>query len=547
MRRIGGGVLALAVLGGLLASCGDDDGGSAQPDENDGGGGETTVPAEIQTGGRLVMAIVGETDGWTPANNRFTSSGLTVARAVYDPLAAFDAEGVAQPYLAESIEPNDEFTEWTITLRDGVTFHNGDPLTADAVVQNLEAVLASPLLGPSMKYVEGIEETGSLEVQVTMNQPWSTFPVLIAQQPGFIAHPSMLTAENPDPIGTGPFVFDEWIPDDRFTANRNPDYWRSDAAGTQLPYLDGVEFRVIADPTSRRQALDAGDIDLLQTNDSATLIELGTDLDPPDGQEVVYTAGSDDEMMIALNAQSGVTDNPKLRRALALGTDRELLNDSLYDGRFQIADTPYAPDSPWYSDPGWPEYDPDEASRLVEEVRASGDSAEVALSVGTAQDQLALGQAIAEQWNSIGVETQIKATETTQLTLDIVTGQYEATVISLFNAPDPDGDYHFWDTTNIAEPGEFSLAFTRYQNETMAEALAAARATTDEAERQAEYATVWSEVANNFPMIWLWHTQYVILEREQVNGVDTFVLPSGDPAQIVNWGSVFLTEAWLQD
>lgn len=546
MRRIGGAVLALTMLGGVLAGCGSGDSGSAQPEDDPGTDSGTTQPVEVQTGGRLVMAIVGETDGWTPANNRFTSSGLTVARAIYDPLAAFDAEGVAQPYLAESIEPSDDFTVWTITLRDGITFHNGDPLTADAVVQNLEAVLASPLLGPSMKYVEEIEETAPLVVEVTMNQPWSTFPVLIAQQPGFVAHPSMLTADNPDPIGTGPFVFDEWVPDDRFVADRNPDYWRADATGAQLPYLDGVEFRVIADPTSRRQALDAGDIDLLQTNDSATLIELGEELDPPDGQEVVYTAGADDEMMIALNSQSGATDNPKLRRALALGTDRELLNDALYEGRFQIADTPYAPDSLWYSDPDWPDYDPDEASQLVEELKESGASVEIALSVGTAQDQLALGQAIAEQWNTIGVDTQIKATETTQLTLDIVTGQYEATVISLFNAPDPDGDYHFWDTTNIAEPGEFSLAFTRYQNETMAAALEAARATTDEAARQAEYAVVWDEVADNFPMIWLWHTQFVILGREAVNGIDTFTLPSGDPAQIVNWGSVFLTEAWLQ-
>lgn len=543
-------VVAAAVLGVivLLAGCGggDDETTSSTvaqgPDEST----TTTTPLTPEPGGKAVYGIPNETDGWTPANNRWTTGGLNVARAVYDPLAAFDADGVARPYLAESIEPNEDFTEWTITLRDGVTFHNGDPLTADAVALNLLAVKDSALIGPTFKSVASIEAAGTQVVRVTMSEPWSTFPVLIAQQPGFIVHPSMITGETTDPLGTGPFVFEEWVVDDHFSTERNPNYWRTDASGTQLPYLNEVEFRVITEPLSRSQSLDAGDVDLISTNDSQTLMDLGPELDAGEDLTVSYSPGSDDEQLVALNAQSGALDEPRLRIALAKATDRELLNETLYDGRFEIADTPYSEDSPWYSDPHWTEYDPDAARELVQQVADDGGDTTVTLAAVTSAGGVEQAQAIAEQWEAVGVTVEIESLDAGSLTLQIVTGEYEAAVFSLFNSPDPDGDYHFWDPTNITDPGEFSLAFTRYQNDEMLAAMDAARATTDEGERAEQYGIVWREIAQNVPVIWLWHTQFVIIARNNVHGIGAMTLPDGEPAQIVNWGSIFLTETWVE-
>ena len=103
--------------------------------------------------------------------------------------------------------------------------------------------------------------------------PWPTFPQFLTAQPGFIASPTWLAAVdgNADlatqPVGTGPFMVAEFINGDRMTVVKNPNYWRKDANGSQLPYLDAIEFRVIEDAQVRDQALQAGDIDLHATSD----------------------------------------------------------------------------------------------------------------------------------------------------------------------------------------------------------------------------------------------------------------------------------------
>ncbi|MCU0270717.1 MAG: ABC transporter substrate-binding protein, partial [Acidimicrobiales bacterium] len=124
-------------------------------DESGGGGGSPTtsvpLPSAEEVGadglGSVVYALTAAPDGFLPADNRWSPSTLQVARAVMDPLTAFDADGIAHPYLAESIEPNEDFTEWTIVVRKDIKFHNGEDLTAEAVALNLTEVATSALTG----------------------------------------------------------------------------------------------------------------------------------------------------------------------------------------------------------------------------------------------------------------------------------------------------------------------------------------------------------------------------------------------------------------
>ncbi len=536
-------LLALVVPLASLSACGDDDGagsGTSGSEDRERAADETPVP-----GGKLVYGLTTDADGWVPGTNRWTSGGLNIARAVYDPLAAFDADGVPHPYLAEKIEPSDDFKTWVITLRDGVMFHDGTALDADAVVANLESVRASGLIGPTFELIDSIEATGPLVVTVSMTEPWSSFPVLLAQQPGFVVHPGMITGELGDPVGTGPFVYESWIPGDRFVATRNPDYWRTDGDGTRLPYLNEVEFRVVTETVTRQTAIAGGDLDVMHTASASSLVEYGADRDPGEGMWVTYSPGADDEQLIALNTQTGATADPDLRRALALATDRGLLNDTLNEGLMELAEAPFPADSPWYTDPGWPEPDRDAARELVAAVAARGGDTTVTLTVVSGLDDLEVGQAIAEQWEAAGITVEINAPDAAALILDIVTGNYEAAVFALFNSPDPDGDYHFWDPSNVTEPGGLSLAFTRYESTTLKDAMDAARRTTDEAARAEAWASVWKEVAEELPLIWLWHTQFLVVSHDNVRGIDTPTLPGGEPAQVVMWGSVSLTETWL--
>jgi peptide/nickel transport system substrate-binding protein len=427
-----------------------------------------------------------------------------------------------------------------------VRFHNAEPLTASIVAENLEAVRASALIGPSLKLVSGIETPSDTEVIVSMSEPWSSFPVLIAQQPGFIAHPSVLSGDTTDPIGTGPFEFESWSPGSSFIASRNDDYWQTDEDGNSLPYLDEVEFQVMSDSSTRVASLQSGDIDLMQTNAASTLVSYGRDLDVGVGFYAVSTPDTSDEALFALNTQTGATEDPRFREAIALATDREALNDQLYEGFFTIADSPFPEGSPWHTDPGWPEHDADRARELVDAIREAGGDTQLDLSSGTDTESLELSQSLELQWEEVGIDVQIQSLEATAFTLAMVTGDFEAASISLFNSSDPDGDYHFLDPSNSAPPGEFSLDFTRYESDDLKANLDAARRTDVQEERAAAYAEVWTELADALPIIWLWHTQFVIVASDSVPGLDAMVLPGGEPAQLVNWGSIFLTRAWRQ-
>ena len=114
--------------------------------------------------------------------------------------------------------------------------------------------------------------TGPLAVTINMKTPWAPFPYYLAQaQTGYIAAPSMLNSSDggtSHPIGTGPFVFQDWVPNSHMTATRNPHYWRKG-----YPYLNSITFKPIIDPNARADALQTGEIDIMHTNSPSSLLQ----------------------------------------------------------------------------------------------------------------------------------------------------------------------------------------------------------------------------------------------------------------------------------
>ncbi len=167
------------------------------------------------------------------------------ARTVFDPLTIVTAEGGWAPYLAESVVPNSSYTTWTITLKPNVVFHDGTPCNGAALLQNLQAQSKSLLTGIVINpTLVSITQTGPLAVAISFKSPWVPFPFYLAGgiggQIAYVVAPSMLANPNGTnhPVGTGPFVFQEWIPNDHFTATANPNYWRP---GHALPGLHHVQ------------------------------------------------------------------------------------------------------------------------------------------------------------------------------------------------------------------------------------------------------------------------------------------------------------------
>lgn len=495
--------LAVLVLGAGAAGCGDD-----VPTEVSGAAGSP------QPGGALVFGIEAETDGgWNPISTRFAISGHTVGSALFDPLVVVDSDGDPQPYLAESVQPNLDHTEWRIVLRPGVTFHDGTELDAEAVKANLDAHRESVLTGAVLDWVEDVRVQDDRTVVVEMSRPWVAFAYTLAGQVGYVAAPSMLV--DPDgaaqPVGTGPFELEEWVPGDHVDVVRNEDYWRPDH-----PYLDRIEFRVIPDPAERAEALRDGDVDLIHTVRDEDVLAFRSD---PDVRVVEDDSG--EETFALLNLAAPPFDDPGARRALASATDQGRLVDVLGSGIVRQATSLFPEGTPWHpDDPGYPAYDPDEARRLLDEYEAEhGEPLSFTyLSTPTA-DNLALAQLLQSMWGDVGIEVEIGTRSQPDLINDAITGDFEAANWRLFGNPDPDGEL-VWLHSGHAEPvGEISLNFARLESDAVDAALEAGRTEAEPEARVAAYQDLATAVNAELPFVWLQQTLWAVVARSSVQGV----------------------------
>jgi peptide/nickel transport system substrate-binding protein len=513
----------LALLAALLlvaSSCGggsDDD--ESAPDAPD----DATDEAPV-TGGKVVIGLDAESDGYNPVTNRFAHAGHTVASAIYDPLAAFNEEGVAVPYFAEEITPNDDFTEWTITLPEGVTYHNDEPVTAESVVEVFEAHQEGLVTSSTMFDVEGFEAVDDLTFVVTTSRPWASFPNLLTTQAGYVMAPSMLT--DPDsaanPVGTGPFEFESWDRGTSFSAARNPDYWQTDEDGTQLPYLEEIEFRFIPDPGVRQQELEAGEVNLIHTINPESILELRES----DFELVEWDRGEED--LISLNNTIPPFDNEHARRALAYATDQERFLSEVQKDVYVEANGPFAPGQAGFlEDSGYPSYDPSRAEEELEAYRA--DTGEETLRfVYTGSDDVENLEAqnfLVDMWAEVGIEAEIKAIAQSDVIFSAVTGgegaedPYQAIDWRNWGQPAPDTDFPWWHSSASRPLAEgISINIAHYTDPEVDAALEQARGTLNEEVSDEAYRVVNQKFGEAVPYIFLGRVVWVLAASPDVHG-----------------------------
>jgi peptide/nickel transport system substrate-binding protein len=239
------------------------------------GDNHTSTP---KTGGTLRVGIGSEVPDkmhFTGSTGKLDSNGFCIANAVYDALFVASADGKTWlPNLAVSATPDKTFKVWTIKLRQGVSFHDGTPFTSDAVVANYNAAKADTTVGLAIQpLIASVTKVDTYTVNYTVLMPWTTFPWnLSEQQIGYMADPGNFTTNGRTPNGTGPFKYQSWTwtqagDGDVAKFVKNTGYWKKDAAGRSLPYLDAIEFHVVVDANSRYTGLKNGTLDLIVNTD----------------------------------------------------------------------------------------------------------------------------------------------------------------------------------------------------------------------------------------------------------------------------------------
>lgn len=531
--------LAVATTCSLLAaSCGEESNGTTEDEA------PATTRPEPEPGGAVVVGLSEESNGWQPAVNLWDISGYVVAQSFFDRLMAYDADGDVHPYLAESMTPNDDFTQWKIGLRPDVTFHDGAPLNADALVIHLENMRSSLLWGAAFEPVERIAASGEREVTVTMSRPFSTFPHHLTAQPGYVAAPSQY--EDPEgtsqPVGTGPFVFEEWAQGERLTVTRNTDYWRADH-----PLLEKIDFLIVPDALERATDLRSGTLDVIDVTTGGQVAEFeGDDSDPFEVH--LDEGGETTETVILFNSTKPPFDDPVARNAVAAGIDREAVSEEMYDGRYEPALGPFTEDSPWHTpDAEWVGHDPDRARELVAEYeQAHGDPLSFTFEYEPDTQNLELAQLLQQQLADVGIEMEPVAAEGSTSVINVAAGNYEAaTAAILWGSQHPDREYWVLHSSNSVEPPGVGLNLTRLENEELDAALDEARTTDDRDTQIAAWAEAQRVLAEENHYVFLVHNSPAVVASDRVEDLNRWEFPDGTPGRPQEQTALFWYQVWI--
>ncbi|MGJ3507225.1 ABC transporter substrate-binding protein [Enemella sp. A6] len=358
------------------------------------------APGDPVAGGTLTLAMLTEPPAIDPAVTRPpAATGGVEVLAVFEPLLRYDpAAKKYVPQLAEAVEANDDFSQYTVTLREDATFSDGSPVDAEAVKWSMERYAKTPTAPDGALWnssVSAVEVTDERTVQITLAKPWSTFEVMLSLGPGMIVAPSSGAGEAFTPIGAGPFVLDKHVPRESITMSANEKYW----AGK--PHLEGVRFIYLGSAQTNIETLQSGGAQVAMLRSPNQVQDLFAE-DEYCGSMAMIGGGA----VLQINADEGRPgSDPRVRKALQLAIDPKVVYERAFDGKGIHSSSLFPEYSQWHTEQQGLEPDPEEAKRLIEEAKADGfDGTVKYLGTSSGQD---VALAVQAQWEAVGLTVEV--------------------------------------------------------------------------------------------------------------------------------------------
>jgi peptide/nickel transport system substrate-binding protein len=467
-------------------------------------------PAAAQTPpGVLVVGQVAEPQALDP--HAVTAvNDFRILMNVYDGLVRY-ASGTleVEPALATSWDISEDGTVYTFSLREGVSFHDGSPFNAEAVVFNFDRMLdenhpyhdTGPFpLSFFFSAVEDVEALDNMTVQFTLNAPYAPFLSNLAYPTGLIVSPAAVMEHGAEfgrnPSGTGAFVFEEWRANEAVVVTANADYWGG------APGLEAVVFRPITDANTRVAEMLAGGIDMMVEVPPVSLSEFGGD-----GFAIVEQAGPHVWFLI-LNALEGPFADVRVRQAANYAINKEAIVNDVLEGTAAVAAGPTPPAFAWaYNDELEPyPYDPDRARELLAEAGVENPSITFYVTEGGSGmlDPVAMGIAIQADLEAVGFDVTIETYEWNTFLGRVNPGlQGEADMAEMaWMTNDPDTlPYLALRTEAWPEQGGFNSGY--YSNPEVDALLEEARTSTDQDRRAELYREMQSIVQEDAPWVFV--------------------------------------------
>jgi len=542
---------------------GGDDDGSTEPATSDGtdttgGSAAPSEEGEPVVGGTLRVGLEADVDGLNPTASALAVSGLTMAQAVFDPLFTFATDGTVVPYLAESMTPSTDFTEWTLKLRAGVAFHDGTPFTVDAVIKQFEITRNDPLVGlavrPYYPETDAVAKIDDLTMVFKPLEPSQYFPSALTAQLGYIASPTWLDALAADPtleqqpVGTGPFQFDSRTEDSVTKFVRNEAWWGTDLVGPV--YLDAIEFYPVPDADTRTELLLNGDLDIIHTTDTNQFETYREDT-----SLTLDISEDGEEYFLMINTAKAPFDDVRVRQALALATDRQGYYDLFNGGEGQLANQMFTPDSPYYNPDVTQEgNDPEGAAALVAEYCGENPVAEDGSALCTDgkvnmeyqwSGPSVLATRIAdfynENWSSLFNVTFDEKSQADHIQ-EAALGLYNVVGWRQFGAENPGDDRVWLECRNI---GGISLNWPRYCSEERDALIKEIANPANPDERTGLLQQLVQNIHDSYAYIFMTHSSWAVVHTDKVHGQCDRIAPEGSPLVCSTNGRMYFHSTWL--
>lgn len=487
--------------------------------------------------GALVVAQAADVLSLDPVRAT-DSESIQVGSLIYEGLVGWRPGTTdVEPRLATSWQVSEDGRTWTFQLRAHVRFHDGTPLDAQAVVFSFERLLvkghpAAVVEGANywrsmLSDVEKVVAAGPLTVEIHTRRKYTPLLGNLAKFP--IVSPEAVNtwgAEFADhPVGTGPFLFEDWAKGSRVVLRRNLLYWGVPAA------LNQIVFQVVGDARQRLINLESGSVDLAMSilPDEQPFVELHPDL------ALHHTSGNNISYL-ALNTNHPPFDDVRVRRAANFAVNKEPIVKLGFQGRAAAADTALPPSSWAYHSPATRyDYDPIAARRLLAEAAAEGrfdpDRIYKLYAPSTPRPYLPQPERVARYLQAslaqAGIRTRLVLQPYPQHRAAVQRGEHDLCVFGwIGDTGDPDNFLYVLLHSKQAE-GAVAQNVAYYRDPDVDRMLLDAQAASETGERAALYAQIQDKLAADAPWVPLAASELVVAGRAELERV--VLSPTGHP------------------
>ncbi|HLR64615.1 MAG TPA: glutathione ABC transporter substrate-binding protein [Pseudogracilibacillus sp.] len=466
----------------------------------------------------------------THGSNDVPSSN--VGENIYETLTVLDEDQEVQPGLAESWEEVDE-TTWDFKLREGVKFHDGEELTAEVVKVNFERLVDERIASPRaflLDQVESVEVVDDYTVRLNLEYAYAPILSNLAHNGTGIMSPKIIEEDyaqlasdeenesnddepaaegdpdgyiNQNPVGTGPFVFEEWVPGEKVVLTRNDDYWGDVAK------LDSVEFKVVSEQSAR--------VAELETDSSHVADGIGpNNISRVDGMDNASALQIPSVSLdyVGINVQKEPFDDVRVRQAISMAIDKEEIIEGVYEGVGIPAIGPLAPLVFGFDeDVSGLEYDIDKAKELLAEAGYE-DGFTTTIWTNDSEQRMDTAIVVQSQLDEIGIDVEIEELEWGAYLERTANGDHDMFILG-WSTVTSDADYGLYPLFHSSQhgsPGNRSFL----DNEEVDKLLEDARMATDQDERQELYSEVQELLVEEAPMLYLNHGEHLLGVNDNV-------------------------------